>query len=73
MRLGRLKKGGKGAEGRAVTGWTTINDSDECMVEHNSGGETGGARGNSAAGGKEQGIGSVSMAASSTTAVNDMV
>ncbi|KAM3514288.1 hypothetical protein MY11210_002078 [Beauveria gryllotalpidicola] len=73
MRLGRLKKDGKG-DGRsgATTGWTTINDSDECVLE------TRPERDDidrGAKAGKNPGQAAVvaSMASSSTTAVNDMV
>ena len=74
MRLGRLKKDGKG-EGRtgATTGWTTINDSDECVLGLGGGGE-GAAAGRSKDDKMAVGKTAVtSMAASSTTAVNDMV
>ncbi|TQW00983.1 hypothetical protein V2A60_002011 [Cordyceps javanica] len=77
MRLGRPKKDGK-ADGRtgATTGWTTINDSDECVVElqdtnkkntnhHDDGGDKGDKKANQTI--------VASMAASSTTAVNEMV
>ena len=76
MRLGRLKKDSKG-EGRtgATTGWTTINDSDECVLGLGGGGGAEGA----AAGQTKDDKTAVhktavtSMAASSMTAVNDIV
>lgn len=76
MRLGRLKKDGKG-EGGATTGWTTIDDGDDCVLGLGGGGGGGGDEG--AAGRCKDGKMAVnkttvtSMAASSTTAVNDMV
>lgn len=79
MRLGRRKRekgGGSGIDGRTgATGWTTINDSDECVLEHHSDG-----RGENEhplktmVRGEKNNSKTVvaSMAASSTTAVNDM-
>ncbi|KAM3436357.1 hypothetical protein NHJ13734_005127 [Beauveria thailandica] len=73
MRLGRLKKDGK-VDGRngATMGWTTINDSDECVLEtrderdDKDRGVKGGRSANNT-------MAVASMASSSTTAVNDMV
>lgn len=84
MRLDRLKKDGKkpsGVGGVGATGWTTINDdSQECVLEHHSdaegkinddGGESGTGRGV----GNKMSCQTVmlSVAMSSTTAVNDTV
>ncbi|KAM3502059.1 hypothetical protein MY10362_005115 [Beauveria mimosiformis] len=73
MRLGRLKKDGK-VDGRngATTGWTTINDSDECVLETRDERDD---RDRGVRGGKSANntVVVASMASSSTTAVNDMV
>ncbi|OAA40118.1 hypothetical protein BBO_06176 [Beauveria brongniartii RCEF 3172] len=73
MRLGRLKKDGK-VDGRngATMGWTTINDSDECVLEtrDDRDGKDRGVKGGKSA---NNTVVVASMASSSTTAVNDMV
>lgn len=73
MRLGRLKKDGK-VDGRngATMGWTTINDSDECVLETRAERDD---KDRGAKGGKNasQTVVVASMASSSTTAINEMV
>ncbi|KAM3534409.1 hypothetical protein MY4038_002374 [Beauveria bassiana] len=73
MRLGRLKKDGK-VDGRngAMTGWTTINDSDECVLETRAEREDK-DRGANCGKSANNTMVVASMASSSTTAVNDMV
>ncbi|KAJ6788241.1 hypothetical protein PWT90_10622 [Aphanocladium album] len=74
MRLGRRNKNGKKGEGGGATGWTTINDSDECVLEHGGEGRGGHPLKSLARGDKNADKTVVaSMATSSTTAVNDMV
>ncbi|ATY63579.1 hypothetical protein A9K55_008667 [Cordyceps militaris] len=75
MRLGRLKKDGK-AEGRAgaTIGWTTINDSDECIgAPLASGAGAGPTTANAKGDAKTKQTAVASMATSSTTAVSDLV